>query len=231
MGQCEKLGLNGRPPRPIGSLGTSKIYRICGRTVLCYPIIFSGSDFYLSHDMALLTNDIRSELQFIGRFWRLGGRPTFCILISENNMRDPQFIVMLELLAEMKEGQCSGVKIRLGRLQNLISSACVEHIDLVHGDPKFPAMKHIKVKPFLKYVSQNWFYFSNFDTFFNTYATDFWKPDFKLEVYFVSFSNASLFCILFFNCIFEWCWIISWNYVMRRRHVEKLLFIEHPVLT
>ncbi|XP_023336391.1 probable phosphorylase b kinase regulatory subunit beta isoform X4 [Eurytemora carolleeae] len=144
MGECEKLGLNGRPPRPIGSLGTSKIYRICGRTVLCYPIIFSGSDFYLSHDMALLTNDIRSELQFIGRFWRLGGRPTFCILISENNMRDPQFIVMLELLAEMKEGQCSGVKIRLGRLQNLISSACVEHIDLVHGDPKFPAMKHIK---------------------------------------------------------------------------------------
>jgi hypothetical protein len=39
-----------------------------GKTVLCYPIIFSGPDFYLSHDMALLTTDIRSELQFIGMF-------------------------------------------------------------------------------------------------------------------------------------------------------------------
>jgi hypothetical protein len=46
--------------------GTSKLYRVGGKTVLCYPIIFSGPDFYLSHDMALLTTDIRSELQFIG---------------------------------------------------------------------------------------------------------------------------------------------------------------------
>jgi len=145
MGSCKRLGLKGRPSRPIGSLGTSKIYRVHGRTVLCYPLIFCGSDFYLSHDMALLTSNIRSELQFIGRCWRLVGRPTFCILISEDNMRDPQFSSMLELLAELKQGQCGSVQVRMGRLQNLVSSACMEHLDLINQDPSsLPPVKQIK---------------------------------------------------------------------------------------
>ena len=69
LGVNRKLGLKGRPPRPIGALGTSKLYRICGQTVLCYPLIFEVSDFYLSHDMALLIDDIKNELCFVGRYW------------------------------------------------------------------------------------------------------------------------------------------------------------------
>jgi phosphorylase kinase alpha/beta subunit len=130
MGKCPRLGLKGRPERPIGCLGTSKVYRINGKTVLCYPLVFSATDFYLSHDIALLTTNIRSELQFIGKSWRLSGRPTFCVIISEDDMRDPQFHEMLTLLSEFKLGQYGGVKIRLGRLQNLLSSACIEHLDL-----------------------------------------------------------------------------------------------------
>jgi len=133
MGKSNKLQLNGRPNRPIGSLGTSKLYRVCGKTVLCYPIIFSASEFYLSHDMALLTEDIRDELKFIGKCWRLVGRPTFCILISEQDMRDPQFSEMINFLAELRHGHCEGVKVRLGRLQNLLSSSCIEHLDFLPG--------------------------------------------------------------------------------------------------
>ena len=47
LGVNKKLGLKGRPARPIGALGTSKLYRIGGQTVLCYPLIFEVSDFYL----------------------------------------------------------------------------------------------------------------------------------------------------------------------------------------
>lgn len=54
LGVNDKIGLTGRPPRPVGSLGTSKVYRVCGMTVLCYPLIFEVSDFYLYRDMALL---------------------------------------------------------------------------------------------------------------------------------------------------------------------------------
>jgi len=133
MGQNSKLQLNGRPNRPIGSLGTSKMYRVCGKTVLCYPIIFSSSEFYLSHDMALRTENIRDELKFIAKCWRLVGRPTFCILISEQDMRDPQFSEMLKFLAELSQGHCEGIKVRLGRLQNLLTSSCVEHLDFLPG--------------------------------------------------------------------------------------------------
>ncbi|CAH1131091.1 unnamed protein product [Ceutorhynchus assimilis] len=133
LGVNKKLKLHGRPERPIGSLGTSKLYRICGQTVLCYPLIFEVSDFYLYRDMALLIDDIKTELQFVGRYWRLSGRPTVCLLIKEEHMRDPQFKQMLDLLAMLKKGYCDNVKVRIGRLQNLISSSCVEHLDFMNA--------------------------------------------------------------------------------------------------
>lgn len=74
----------------------------------------------------------------------MSGRPTFCILISEDNMRDPQFDVMLKLLSELKQGVCGGVKVRIGRLQNLISSACVEHLDLVLNEDNLEDFKRLK---------------------------------------------------------------------------------------
>lgn len=132
LGVNNKVGLSGRPCRPVGSLGTSKVYRICGMTVLCYPLIFEVSDFYLYRDMALLIDDIKTELQFVGKYWRLSGRPTVCLLIREEHMRDPQFKEMLDLLAMLKKGYCDGMKVRIGRLQNLISSSCIEHLDFMN---------------------------------------------------------------------------------------------------
>ncbi|XP_058452788.1 probable phosphorylase b kinase regulatory subunit beta isoform X7 [Malaya genurostris] len=149
LGVNDKLGLSGRPPRPVGSLGTSKVYRICGMTILCYPLIFEVSDFYLYRDMALLIDDIKTELQFVGKYWRLSGRPTVCLLIREEHMRDPQFKEMIDLLAMLKKGYCDGMKVRIGRLQNLISSSCIEHLDFMSHldlpDPSetaFPQIHH-----------------------------------------------------------------------------------------
>ena len=47
--------------------------------------------------------------------------------------RDPQFPVMLSFLSELKTGTVDGVKVRLGRLQNLLSTSCVEHLDFLHN--------------------------------------------------------------------------------------------------
>ncbi|KAI5742782.1 hypothetical protein M8J77_011338 [Diaphorina citri] len=132
LGVNKKLKLSGRPPRPIGALGTSKVYRVCGMTVLCYPLIFEVSEFYLYRDMALLIDDIKTELHFVSRYWRLSGRPTVCLLIREEHMRDPQFKEMLDLMAMFKKGNCDGIKVRIGRLQNLINSSCIEHLDFMH---------------------------------------------------------------------------------------------------
>jgi phosphorylase kinase alpha/beta subunit len=39
---------------------------------------------------------------------------------------------MLDLLAQLKSGHCDGVKVRTGRLQNLIASSCLEHLDFLN---------------------------------------------------------------------------------------------------
>ena len=65
LGQSKALGLNGRPPRPIGALGSSKIYRVSGDTVLCYPLIFSGS----SSQILTFKADVKSVYEFEGFFY------------------------------------------------------------------------------------------------------------------------------------------------------------------
>ena len=63
LGQNEKLGLTGRPNRPLGIIGTSKIYRLLGRTVICYPLQFDLMDFYMYQDINFLVDDIKVRIK------------------------------------------------------------------------------------------------------------------------------------------------------------------------
>ncbi|CAF4330034.1 unnamed protein product, partial [Adineta steineri] len=65
LGINKKFGFSGRPDRPVGVLGTCKTYRICSKTVLCYPLTFETNDFYMSSDMTLLLDNIRSDFEFL----------------------------------------------------------------------------------------------------------------------------------------------------------------------
>lgn len=46
----------------------------------------------------------------------------------KNLFRDPQFKKMLDLFAMLKKGYCDKTKVRIGRLQNLISSSCIGNV-------------------------------------------------------------------------------------------------------
>nr|XP_057944758.1 phosphorylase b kinase regulatory subunit beta isoform X3 [Doryrhamphus excisus]XP_057944759.1 phosphorylase b kinase regulatory subunit beta isoform X3 [Doryrhamphus excisus] len=152
----KKLGLSGRPDRPVGCIGTSKIYRILGKTVVCYPIVFDLSDFYLSQDVMLLIDDIKNALQFIKQCWKMQGRPLFLVLIHEDNIKGSRFNPVLDMLASFKKGHIGGVKVHVDRLQTLISGAVVEQLDFLRVNeaeiPEFKSFeelempKHSKVK-------------------------------------------------------------------------------------
>ncbi|XP_053472747.1 phosphorylase b kinase regulatory subunit beta isoform X2 [Ictalurus furcatus] len=152
----KKLGLSGRPERPVGCIGTCKIYRILGKTVVCYPIVFDLSDFYLSHDVLLLIDDIKNALQFIRQCWKMPGRPLFLVLIREDNIKGSRFNPVLDMLASFKKGNIGGVKVHVDRLQTLISGAVVEQLDFLRVNeaeiPEFKSFeelelpKHSKVK-------------------------------------------------------------------------------------
>ncbi|XDV18003.1 hypothetical protein PO909_023790 [Leuciscus waleckii] len=152
----KKLGLSGRPERPVGCIGTCKIYRILGKTVVCYPIVFDLSDFYLSQDVMLLIDDIKNALQFIKQYWKMAGRPLFLVLIREDNIKGSRFNPILDMLASFKKGNIGGVKVHVDRLQTLISGAVVEQLDFLRVNeaeiPEFKSFeelelpKHSKVK-------------------------------------------------------------------------------------
>uniref|UniRef100_A0AAQ5XUF3 Phosphorylase b kinase regulatory subunit n=1 Tax=Amphiprion ocellaris TaxID=80972 RepID=A0AAQ5XUF3_AMPOC len=152
----KKLGLSGRPDRPVGCIGTCKIYRILGKTVVCYPIVFDLSDFYLSQDVMLLIDDIKNALQFIKQCWKMQGRPLFLVLIREDNIKGSRFNPVLDMLAAFKKGNIGGVKVHVDRLQTLISGAVVEQLDFLRINeaeiPEFKSFeelempKHSKVK-------------------------------------------------------------------------------------
>uniref|UniRef100_A0A6I8NLB0 Phosphorylase b kinase regulatory subunit n=1 Tax=Ornithorhynchus anatinus TaxID=9258 RepID=A0A6I8NLB0_ORNAN len=140
LGINDKLGLSGRPDRPVGCLGTSKIYRILGKTVVCYPIIFDLSDFYMSQDVLLLIDDIKNALQFIKQYWRMHGRPLFLVLIREDNIRGSRFNPILDMLAAFKKGVVGGVKVHVDRLQDcncLASQVILLGILLKREGPNF----------------------------------------------------------------------------------------------
>lgn len=40
---------------------------------------------------------------------------------------------MLEFLSQLRSGAVDNVKVRLGRLQNLIATSCLEHLDFLHN--------------------------------------------------------------------------------------------------
>ena len=51
--------------------------------------------------------------------------------MSLYSARGEHFSEALELMAELKRGYCSGARIRLDRLQPMVSASCVEHLDFI----------------------------------------------------------------------------------------------------
>ncbi|RMC09066.1 hypothetical protein DUI87_14071 [Hirundo rustica rustica] len=134
-----------------------KIYRILGKTVVCYSIIFDLSDFYMSQDVMMLIDDIKNALQFIKQYWKMHGRPLFVVLIREDNIRGSRFSPILDMLAAFRKGVVGGVKVHVDRVQTLISGAVVEQLDFLsitetEEAPVFKSLeeldlpKHSKVK-------------------------------------------------------------------------------------
>ncbi|VDL69748.1 unnamed protein product [Nippostrongylus brasiliensis] len=134
LGRDDKLGLSGRPPRPFGPLSTSKVFRVFGDTVLCYPLLFEVKDFYVNSDPAVLIDDIKRDIEFVSKRWKLAGRPTMCILLREENIVGEYFDHILDLLVQLKTGHVNGIRVRLGRVHQLLNTSCIEHIDFASSD-------------------------------------------------------------------------------------------------
>ena len=131
IGRNDKLGLSGRPVRRLRSLTTSKVFRIWGETVVFLPSFLDPQQFYLTLDYHFLIVQLKSELAYIQRNWHQLGRPTMTLLLT-HTMLEKGREALLELMQELKDGTCNGVRVRLGRLNQLMLTAGTERMNFLH---------------------------------------------------------------------------------------------------
>lgn len=89
IGRNDKLNMTGRPMRRLRSLTTSRVFRICGETVVFLPSFLDQQQFYLTLDPYFLVSQIRSELAHIQRHWHQLGRPTLTFLLTHTMLNPP----------------------------------------------------------------------------------------------------------------------------------------------
>jgi phosphorylase kinase alpha/beta subunit len=140
IGHNDKLGLTGRPIRRLRSLTTSRIFNICGETIVFLPAFLDRQQFYLTFDYHFLISQIKAEIAYISEQWTQLGRPTMTLLLTKSLLQEGQdefqgqqfASPLLELIAEFKQGKCNAVPIRLGSLNQLKLTAGIERIDNLH---------------------------------------------------------------------------------------------------
>jgi phosphorylase kinase alpha/beta subunit len=136
IGRNDKLGLTGRPLRRLRSLTTSRVFRMRGETVVFLPSFLDQQQFYLTLEPYFLVSQIRSEIAHIQRHWNQLGRPTMTLLLSHTMLKQEEgenSRPMLSLLKELQEGLCGEVEVKLGHVNQLMLTACIERIDFLHN--------------------------------------------------------------------------------------------------
>ncbi|KAJ3221856.1 hypothetical protein HK099_003040 [Clydaea vesicula] len=150
LGENTKLGLTGRPKRPVGTLSTCRLYRCQGRLYSFLPHFMDREEFYLVSDNDYLVSVIEQELAFIKFNWVGTGRPTMCILLTNdmlkfksdltssqanrkwnNNSSYPGKRNLLDFMMTLRSGVVGGVRVRVGRLGEMVNTACIESLDFL----------------------------------------------------------------------------------------------------
>ena len=173
LGANSKLGLSGRPKRPIGTLGTCRLYRVQGRLYAFTPHFMDKEEFYMTMDNDYLVSVFEHELLFVRNHWWYSGRPTMVVLLTHAMMGNLKTVQnnqfsrgattplsatgnnssffnsssslptaglfstghrkrsLLNFMMSLKSGSCQGVRVRLGRLQEMVGTSCVESLDFL----------------------------------------------------------------------------------------------------
>ncbi|KAJ3043839.1 hypothetical protein HK097_001651, partial [Rhizophlyctis rosea] len=166
LGENRKLGLTGRPKRPIGTLSTCKLYRCQGRLYAFLPHFMDKEEFYLVSDNDYLLSVFEQELAFTRNHWFSTGRPTMVVMLTREMLGSftaPTEATpkadswrydtasrsnrnLLNFMMSLRSGFCSGTRVRLGRLSDMINTACIESLDFLVGSMEQHEDWHLLLK-------------------------------------------------------------------------------------
>ncbi|KAI8342265.1 glycosyl hydrolases family 15-domain-containing protein [Chlamydoabsidia padenii] len=143
LGHNTKLGLTGRPKRPVGVLGTSRLYRMEGHIYAFTPYFMDNEAFYLNADPDLLVSTFESELAFARDNWSFPGRPTLTVVLTKDMIMgslgkvltfptDASRKNLLNFFMNLRSGMCNnGVRVRLCRLAESLNTSNIASLDFL----------------------------------------------------------------------------------------------------
>lgn len=137
IGRNDKLNLSGRPKRRLRSLTTSRLFNIQGDIIAFLPSFLDAQQFYLTFDYHFLVAQIKGELAYIHRHWSQLGRPTVTLLLTHTmfeigRVGSIEESPLLGLIKQLRDGDCEGTPVRLGRLNQFMLTAKIERVEYLH---------------------------------------------------------------------------------------------------
>ncbi|XP_063068268.1 phosphorylase b kinase regulatory subunit alpha, liver isoform [Engraulis encrasicolus] len=126
LGMSKKLNTSGRPHRHIGVLGTSKFYEIRNRTYTFTPQFIDQHHFYLALDNQMIVEMLRNELAYLSGSWRMTGRPTLTLPITNNMLVEDGESVdpcILSTLRKLQDGYFGGARVQMGSLSSFLTTS------------------------------------------------------------------------------------------------------------
>ncbi|RXJ67935.1 glycosyl hydrolase family 15 [Halarcobacter ebronensis] len=133
LGKNEKLGLTGKPSWVPRSITTSRLHILAGEYVVFLPYFFNPKGFYFSKDNILLVEHFRASLKFLSSYWDQAGQPILPFLVKEEMLEVDQKDEILKLLSELQSGYSGNIEVKVGFLEQLLTTAGLERIDNLHG--------------------------------------------------------------------------------------------------
>ncbi|XP_065885747.1 phosphorylase b kinase regulatory subunit alpha, liver isoform-like [Dysidea avara] len=145
LGICDKMKLSGRPYHPMGPLGTCQIYEVSGNLYVFIPQYIDQEMFYFSLDSRMVVELIKTQLAYLKYSWKQMGRPTFPIPILRSMIDVDNFekSAMMKLLQAFMSGYSTGVKVKVGFLNEFLSTSCITKLTFLES---LSAVGHLSVK-------------------------------------------------------------------------------------
>ena len=97
-------------------------------------------EFYLVSDNEYLITVFEQELAFVQSNWFSSGRPTMVVMLTNQMLgalksnkfqRNSSKRNLFNFMMSLRSGVCGGVRVRLGRLSEMINTACIQSLDFL----------------------------------------------------------------------------------------------------
>nr|XP_002736188.1 PREDICTED: phosphorylase b kinase regulatory subunit alpha, liver isoform-like [Saccoglossus kowalevskii] len=140
LGKNDHLGLSGRPSHDIGLLSTTKIYVLRDQIFVFTPQFFDQHQFYLALDNDLLVDMFKTDLAYLRYNWNELGRPTLTMTVTHSMLDKEQNLqaAVASTIRKLQTGYTNGVRVKLGRIQDFLSTSCYCRLTFLEGTTNGP---------------------------------------------------------------------------------------------